>query len=139
MRIALRLWNDTFLRYFAASGIALGVDASCFFTLMALGVRPGIGAALAYCVGILAHWLISSRAVFAHDLAERGPERTRQKMLFVVSALAGLAVTTMIVSSGAAIGLNLAVTKGIAVAASFTITWLARRWIVFRPGILAAE
>lgn len=139
MRIALRLWNDTFLRYFAASGIALGVDASCFFTLMALGAKPGMGAAAAYCVGIVAHWLISSRAVFAHELAERGPERTRQKMLFVVSALVGLAATTLIVSTGAAFGLNLAVTKGIAVAASFSLTWVARRWIVFRPSLVAAE
>ena len=133
MRVALRLWNDTFLRYFAASGIALGVDASCFFMLVALGTRPALGAAIAYCIGILAHWLISSRAVFAHELADEGPERTRQKMLFVGSALAGLALTTLIVSIGAALGFNLALTKGVAVAASFTLTWLARRWIVFRP------
>ena len=139
MRIALKLWNDTFLRYFAASGIALGVDATCFFALAAMGARPGAAAAIGYCIGIATHWLISSRAVFADELAERGRERTRQKMLFVVSALAGLAVTTLIVSAGAAFGVPLAVTKGIAVAVSFTLTWIARRWIVFRPPALAAE
>ena len=140
MRIlAQRLWNDTFLRYFAASGIALGADATCFFMLVALGARPGAAAAFAYCVGILVHWLFSSRAVFVHELAVRGPERTRQKMLFVVSALAGLALTTLVVSAGAAFGINLAVTKAVAVAGSFTLTWLARRWIVFRPDAIAAE
>ena len=139
MRIALRLWNDTFLRYVAASGMALGADASCFFLLVALGLRPGLAAALAYCVGIAVHWLISSRAVFAHELADRGAERTRQKMMFVGSALAGLALTTAIVSGGAAFGINLAVTKGIAVAASFTLTWLMRRWIVFRADGLAHD
>jgi putative flippase GtrA len=139
MRVALKLWNDTFLRYVAASGIALGADASCFFMLVALGLKPGSAAALAYCIGIAVHWVISSRAVFVHELAERGAERTRQKMLFIGSALAGLALTTMIVSVGAAFGINLAVTKGAAVAASFTLTWLMRRWIVFRADGLAND
>lgn len=139
MRIALRLWNDTFLRYFAASGIALGADASCFFLLVGAGARPGLAAAIAYCLGILVHWLISSRAVFVRELAARGPERTRQKMLFVVSAVAGLVLTTLTVSAGAAFGINLALTKGVAVAGSFTLTWMARRWIVFRPAAIAAE
>ncbi|HEY8592188.1 MAG TPA: GtrA family protein [Sphingomicrobium sp.] len=137
--VATRLWNDTFLRYVAASGIALGVDASCFFSLVAAGAQPGVAAAVGYAIGIAAHWLISSRAVFAHELAERGPARTRQKMLFVISALGGLALTTGIVSAGDALGINLAVTKAVAVGASFTLTWLARRWIVFRSDRLAVH
>jgi putative flippase GtrA len=136
--LTARLWQGTFLRYFASSGMALGVDATSFFTLVALGARPGPASAAAYSIGIVAHWLITSRAVFPDDVAERGPARTRQKGLFVVSALIGLAMTTAVVSAGAAMGVNLVLTKGIAVALSFTTNWLLRRRIVFRPQRLAA-
>jgi putative flippase GtrA len=136
--LAVSLWRDTFVRYFAASLVALGVDASCFFALVALGVPAGPAAAAGYSVGIVAHWLLTSRAVFVSDLADRGPARTRQKALFVLSALAGLALTTAIVTGGAAIGANLALTKGVAVAVSFTANWLIRRWLVFRPHAAAA-
>lgn len=135
-QLLARLLNDTFVRYVAASGIALGVDASSFFALVAAGLPAGSAAAMGYLIGIVAHWLISSRAVFAHELAERGAARTRQKMLFVASALGGLAVTTLIVSLGARLGINLAITKGVAVVASFTLTWVLRRWIVFRADVL---
>lgn len=136
--IAGKLWRDTFLRYFAASGIALAVDAASFFMLVALGAAAGASAALAYSTGIVAHWLITSRAVFAEDLAERGRARTRQKVLFVLSALAGLALTTAIISAGAAMGASLVAAKGVAVVVSFTSTWLIRRWVVFRPQTAAA-
>jgi hypothetical protein len=51
--------------------------------------------------------------------------------MFVLSALAGLAATTAIVSAGAYTGVNLVLTKGVAVAVSFTINWLLRRFFVF--------
>lgn len=133
MAIATRLWNETFLRYFAASALALAIDSSSFFLLVALGAWPAPAAAAAYTIGIVAHWLIVSRAVFASDLAPSGPARTRQKLLFAVSALAGLALTTAIVSAGAAMAANLILTKAVAVAVSFTANWLIRRWLVFRP------
>jgi putative flippase GtrA len=136
--ILVKLWSDTFLRYFAASGIALSVDTSSFFALVAGGASPAVAAAVAYCVGIVAHWLITSRAVFVDDLAERGPARTRQKLLFVLTALAGLALTTAIVSIGARLGIGLVLAKSAAVAVSFAVTWLMRRLIVFRPAPLAA-
>ena len=135
--LAGKLWHDTFVRYFAVSGMALAVDATSFFALVAVGAAAGPAAALAYGIGIVAHWLLSSRAVFAGDLAERGSARTRQKVLFVLSALAGLALTTGIVTIGAELGINLVLTKGVAVAASFTVNWLIRRWVVFRPQQLA--
>src|SRR3546814_16262406 len=58
-------------------------------------------------MGILVHWLVSSRLVFADGAAARGTgERHRQKLLFVGSALVGLAVTTAIVGGGSALGLD---------------------------------
>jgi len=136
--VVAALWRDTFLRYFASSAAALVVDTSSFFALVAVGVPAAAAAALGYAIGIVAHWLIVSRAVFAGDLAERGSARTRQKMLFVISAFAGLALTTAIVSIGAAVGASLVLTKAVAVAVSFVVNWLIRRWVVFRPQVVAA-
>ena len=135
--LVLRAWRTTFLRYFASSAAALAVDTGCFFAMIAAGLPAGPASALAYSIGIVAHWLIVSRAVFAVELAEQGPARTRQKMLFVLSALAGLGVTTLVVSAGVALGAGPGISKAVAVALSFTVNWLIRRWVVFRPAPVA--
>ncbi|MFC4254002.1 GtrA family protein [Altererythrobacter xixiisoli] len=130
--LARRLLADTFLRYVAASGVALAADLSAFFALVFGGMPAGAASALAYSFGIIVHWLIASRAVFIGDVAERGRARTRQKALFVLSAFAGLALTTGIVSAGAAVEANLLLTKLVAVATSFAANWMIRRRLVFR-------
>lgn len=66
-----------------------------------------------------------------------GAARTRQKALFVVSALIGLGVTTAIVAGGTRLGLDPRLAKLIAVGASFTITWLLRDVVVFRKDAAA--
>lgn len=121
-----------FLRYIAASAFALAVDMGTFMALLALGNPAAPAAAAGYGLGIVAHWLISSRAVFTVGVAERGPERHRQKVLFVGSALVGLALTTAIVGLGTALGLDPRVAKLLAIGASFTLTWLLRERVVFR-------
>ena len=88
---------------------------------------------IGYCAGILVHWLVSSRLVFADGAAARGTgERHRQKLLFVGSALVGLAVTTAIVGGGSAFGLDPRIAKLLAIVVSFQTTYLLRRHIVFR-------
>ena len=136
--LSAKLYRGTFARYFASSAVALGVDTTIFFGSVALGAPPTPASAVAYSGGILVHWLITSRAVFPADVAERGPARTRQKFLFVLSALAGLAATTAMVSAGAAMGASLVLTKGVAVAVSFMINWLLRRFLVFPAQAAAA-
>lgn len=134
----LRRFADiVFLRYVAASALALGVDLGSFLAMLTFGTRAAVAAAVGYSFGIIAHWLISSRAVFTVGVAERGPERTRQKAMFVVSALLGLGLTTAIVGLGGAAGLDPRLAKLIAIAASFTLTWLMREKIVFRAGAAA--
>jgi putative flippase GtrA len=127
-----RLSDIVFLRYIAASALALGVDLGSFLALLAFGMPAAAAAATGYSLGIVAHWLVSSRAVFTAGVAERGPERTRQKALFVVSALLGLGLTTAIVGIGGAAGLDPRLAKLIAIAASFTLTWLMREKVIFR-------
>ncbi|MBW8783624.1 MAG: GtrA family protein [Novosphingobium sp.] len=131
--VALRLRKALLVRYFAASVLALGVDMGCFLALLALGTAPGPASAAAYSLGIVAHWLLSSRTVFTDAVAAEGIARTRQKALFVLSALIGLALTTAVVSGAAAFGADPRLAKLAAVAVSFAATWLLRERIVFRP------
>ncbi len=132
-----RFADIVFLRYIAASALALGVDVGSFLAMLVFGISAAVAAAVGYSLGIVAHWLISSRAVFTAGVAERGPERTRQKGLFVISALLGLGLTTAIVGLGAPAGLDPRLAKLIAIAASFTLTWLMREKVVFRTGAAA--
>lgn len=133
MAMLTRLRDMRLVRYLAASAGALAVDMGSFLALLALGAWSAPAAAAGYSLGILAHWLLSSRAVFNDTVAPRGLVRTRQKALFVVSALIGLALTTAVVGLGDLGGLDLRVAKGVAIVASFALTWLLRSRIVFRP------
>jgi putative flippase GtrA len=130
--VLLRLREVTLARYLLASIGALAVDLGCFLALLTAAVPAALASAAGYSLGIAAHWWMSSRAVFADGVAARGPERTRQKALFVASALIGLALTTGIVGLGALAGMDPRAAKLAAIAASFAATWLMRRRIVFR-------
>ncbi|HYD24946.1 MAG TPA: GtrA family protein [Croceibacterium sp.] len=127
-----RVSDVRLVRYLLASIGALAVDMGCFLALLALSMWPAAASAVGYCAGIVAHWLMSSRAVFADTVAERGIERTRQKALFVGSALLGLGLTAGIVFAGDNAGLDPRAAKLVAIAASFAATWLLRSKIVFR-------
>ena len=127
-----RLGGFRLLRYLIASVGALAVDMGAFLALLALGTAPVGASALSYTLGIAAHWIMSSRAVFTESVAERGTARNRQKALFVGSALAGLAITTLVVWAGDSAGMDPRVAKLLAIAVSFTATWLLRAKVVFR-------
>ena len=121
------------MRYVAASVLALATDAGLFLALLGAGMTAWGASALGYSSGILVHWLVSSRIVFADGAAVRGSdERRRQKALFVWSALVGLAITTAIVGGGEAAGMDARLAKLIAIAVSFQATYLLRARFVFR-------
>ncbi len=130
--LATRTSDIRFLRYLGASIGALVVDTLTLFTLVACGFTPATGSALGYSLGILVHWLLSSRVVFYQGIAVTGRARTVQKALFVISALAGLALTTLIVSVASQMGVDLRLAKLVAIAASFALTYLLRCHVVFR-------
>lgn len=121
-----------FVRYIGASVGALAMDVGSFLALMALGMLAAPASAIGYTLGILAHWLLSSRTVFQDSVAERGMARTKQKALFVVSALVGLGLTTAIVGGADMAGLDPRFAKLVAIVISFAATWLLRSHIVFR-------
>ena len=126
-----RVTDMRFARYLVASVGALAADIACFMLLLGGGAAPAVASAVGYCVGIVAHWLLSSRTVFTDGVAARGIARTRQKALFVGSALVGLALTTAIVGLGAKAGFDPRLAKLVAIAVSFLATWLIRSRIVF--------
>ena len=127
-----RLRQVTLLRYMIASVGALAVDMGTFLALLTAGTPPVAASSIGYALGIVAHWLLSSRKVFADQVAPSGMARTRQKAMFVVSALIGLALTTAIVGGGTFAGIDPRAAKLVAIVASFAITWLLRKAVVFR-------
>jgi putative flippase GtrA len=127
-----QLRDRRFIRYVLASVGALAVDVGSFLALLALGVAAAPASAIGYSLGIVAHWLMSSRAVFHETVAEGGMARTRQKALFVISALIGLALTTAIVGAADWSGFDPRIAKALAIMVSFLVTWLIRSRIVFR-------
>jgi len=128
----LRFTDIRFVRYLLASVGALAVDMGSFLALLSLGLWPALAGASGYCLGIVAHWLLSSRAVFGDSVAGQGSARTRQKALFVMSALVGLALTTLIVWAGHGMGIDPRLAKLAAIAVSFAATWLLRSRVIFR-------
>lgn len=125
-----RLLRLTYARYLLASVGALGADLATFMVALAL-MPAALAAGVGYCAGMIAHWGLSSRAVFLGRLAESGAARRQQFMLFVGSGLAGLAITMGIVGIGDAAGIDPRLAKLAAIAVSFQVTYLLRRAVVF--------
>lgn len=129
--LARRLSARIFVRYLGASVTALAVDVGLFLFLLRSGLHAPASSAISFCAGIAVHWLISSRLVFATTAAPPGPDRWRQKFLFLMSAALGLTLTVGIVGYGAAIGTDPRLAKLFAVVASFSTIYLVRRLFVF--------
>jgi putative flippase GtrA len=130
-QIAARLQGMLFLRYLGASVFALAADIGLFLLLLGAGLLAPAASAVSYCVGIGAHWLVSSRLVFAAGAAPGGSDRWRQKFLFLISAFVGLALTVAIVAGGEAAGVDPRLAKLVAVGVSFVATYILRKTIVF--------
>jgi putative flippase GtrA len=123
--------NSVYCRYIGASAAALAFDFALFMLTMSLGVPPAPAAAIGYISGIVCHWLVSSRFVFATQVAEAGVNRWQQQALFVVTALVGLGITTAIVGVGSHEGLDPRFAKIIAIGVSFQVTYVLRKKVVF--------
>ena len=123
--------NLVYTRYIGASVVSLGVDFAVFMAALTLGAPPAIAAATGYVAGIVCHWAISSRFVFAAQMAETASGRQQQQALFVLSALVGLGLTTGIVGIGSRFGLDPRIAKGIAIVVSFQATYVLRKKVVF--------
>ena len=123
--------DQIYTRYIGASAVSLGVDFALFMAALSLGMAPAPAAACGYISGIVCHWLISSRVVFTGRVASDVAGRRQQQVLFVLSALVGLGITTGIVGLGSRYGLDPRIAKGVAIVVSFQATYVLRKRIVF--------
>lgn len=114
-------------RYLLASASALTADMIVFLALSRGGASPMMAALGGYAVGLIVHWVISTRFVF--DM--RGGATHGQLMGFVATALLGLGITMGVVGSLSAVGLPPALAKLISVPASFFTVYAARKYGVF--------
>lgn len=129
--LALAAIRLPYLRYVAVSAAALALDVAAVVTLVAGQLPPVAAAGIGYISGLALHWLLSSRLIFADRIRASEGGRRAQLVLFVISALVGLALTMAIVGVGTTLGSPLLVAKGVAIAVAFQSTWLLRRHIVF--------
>ena len=120
------------MRYLAASVAALAADFAAFLILLQAGMLDAAASAAGYTLGIVVHWLFSSRLVFTGGVADKGAARSRQKAFFVFTAVVGLALTTGIVGAADWLALDTVIAKLVAVGTSFIVTYLLRARIVFR-------
>ena len=120
-----------YLRYIGVSAVALVIDMSVFLALIAGTMVVSIAAGIGYGVGIVVHWSLSSRMVFADRVAQSGMGRGKQKALFIMSAVLGLGLTMMIVGVGTRIGIDARIAKIIAIGVSFNATYFLRKFVVF--------
>jgi putative flippase GtrA len=120
------------LLYLVASCIACGADFSVTVGLSLLTVPAALAATIGYLLGIAVHWFISTRFVFSGAVAFSLSERRRQKALFFLSGLVGLTATVAIYTHLCAMRVGPAEAKLAAVLVSFSLTYLCRRYFVFR-------
>jgi putative flippase GtrA len=120
-----------YARYVLASAVALAADLSSFLVLLQMKVPAVPASMVGYILGLGVHWVLSSRFVFAGKTAANAPERMRQKMMFMASALVGLAITAAIIEGGLQWGVGPSLAKLVAIGISFHATYILRRSIVF--------
>ncbi|MGU9978573.1 GtrA family protein [Phreatobacter sp. HK31-P] len=123
-------WWGQMLRYGSVSAVALAVDMALFLALTGSDLGALSAAVAGYAVGLLVHFLLSSRFVF--DAARTGKGRSRLFGEYALSGIAGILVTAATVAmlvEGA--GLAPVPAKAVAVVLSFVAVFVIRRSIVF--------
>lgn len=128
---AVRMLGEDRVRYVLVSVAALGVDTLITLNLTWAGIAPALCATAGYIIGLALHWVLSSRFVFAAELAGDRAARSRQAALFFASGFGGLAVTVAAFTSAVSIGAPALLAKAISVAVSFCAVYLVRRHLIF--------
>ncbi|MGF1650838.1 MAG: GtrA family protein [Hyphomicrobiaceae bacterium] len=122
-----------FLRYVAVSIATIVFDVALFTGLIStLHLAPTSAALMSYAIAMLAHYLLVVTFVF--DAKSTGKTHHRLFAEYVTSALAGLAVTGVVISVLAEmLGVIPLLAKIAAIALTFLALYAVRRLVVFRP------
>ena len=114
-----------------SSAIALAADVGSFLLLLQMRL-PAVPASIAaYTVGLVVHWLLSSRFVFSKQTRTDPAERRWQQLQFIASALVGLVITGLIIKWALEYRIDPRLAKAAAVGVSFQTTYLLRRKLIF--------
>jgi putative flippase GtrA len=117
-------------RYAIVSGLALALDFAVFLLINRTIGLPTLAGVIGYGCGIILHYHLSRRFVFAAAGSQKSAHRLFSE--FVASGLVGLAVTACVIALATGLlGLTPIVAKVLAVAASFVGVYAIRRSIVF--------
>ncbi len=119
--------------YLAVSVAALAIDFTVYWLLLGLFTKAFVPAAVGYAIGLVVHYLLASRLVFAARMNGRGiAAETPTFAKYLASGIAGLAMTAAIVwLASDVLGWNALVAKVIAIGFAFVAVFLMRRYLVF--------
>jgi putative flippase GtrA len=118
-------------RYSIASGLALGLDFSLYLLLVAASLNASLAGGVSYAAGLGVHYLLSVSFVFDAGATEKAQARLVSE--FVLSGIAGLAITALVIALATdALGLSALAAKIAAAGASFIVVFAIRRMLVFR-------
>lgn len=126
-----KLRDIIYARYVLVSVFALAMDIAVFTAFLWAGTNATWAAIIGYSTGIIVHWLGSSRFVFT-DNDHIAKKDMREKILFLLSALLGLALTAAIVKLGEILAIWPHIAKLFAIIISFQITYIIRKYCVFK-------
>ena len=122
-----------FLLYAAVSVLALAIDILILYVAAVRLAMPGyLAAALAYAGGLVAHFLLSVRYVFAYRRLDNA--RT-EVLVYALTGLLGMLLSAGIVYLGGLMGQSLAVSKLAAIAISFVAVFMARKATLFSANV----
>ena len=119
-----------FILYAAVSALALAVDLAILYIATARFAMPSyLAAALAYAIGLAAHYVLSVRYVFAYR--RMASQRRTEAVIYALTGLAGIVLSAAIVYAGSSFGQSLAVSKLVAIAVSFIAVFIIRKITLF--------
>ena len=119
-----------FLLYAAVSVLALAIDILILYVAAVRLAMPGyLAAALAYAGGLVAHYLLSVRYVFAYR--RLASQRRAEVLVYALTGLLGILLSAGIVHLGSLLGQSLAISKLAAIVVSFVAVFMARKATLF--------
>jgi putative flippase GtrA len=125
----LRAMAPQLSRYAAVSALALGLDFGVFLALNGAIGHPTLAGVVGYACGIVLHYQLSRRFVFATAASAKSARRRFGE--FVASGLIGVAVTAAVIAAATGMGTSPILAKAMAAGASFIGVYAIRRAIVF--------
>jgi len=137
IKVLMSLCTGQFFAYVVVSALALIVDVATLYALsMAPGVDKPLATLLAYCTGLIVHYVLAISHVFAYRrFAQR---RGLEFALYALVGIVGAVTTYVIVLGGTRIGVSLWPSKAVAVIVSFVLTYAVRRLLLFSRAVVRA-